>query len=417
MQIYFFTAGIESNELSELEGRIRSRLPGLRKIARIEEVASRLGPEGATAHREQHYIIFPVLTVTSFDRIVSITEQQEHRGVFFIFVSREISASDYKRLVRSGGADWVSLEGAPQEILDIVSRTNRADVAPVRAQGARPTIVAFVPSSGGVGNATLALETAVQIKLAKEARSRRVCLLDLDLQASHVCDHLDIEPRLQMHEIIDNPDRLDGQLFDLFVSRHAASGIDVLASPRNRSAAADLSMAALGALFDIISERYDLVIIDLPPAWFDWTEQVISICDLAIVTGLNHVPGLRQVFEILQALKGIDRAPARIVVALNRCESGLGGRVARRQHVSRVLGNQTVVYVRQDTAAANHSLNTGVPISSSSPSNKIAKDIRALTSLVANSMQARASPGTQREITPSPDHWRGLLETSARQNE
>jgi hypothetical protein len=36
MQTYFFTAGIESNELSELEGRIRSRLPGLRKIARIE---------------------------------------------------------------------------------------------------------------------------------------------------------------------------------------------------------------------------------------------------------------------------------------------------------------------------------------------------------------------------------------------
>jgi len=33
---------------------------------------------------------------------------------------------------------------------------------------------------------------------------------------------------LQMQEIAENPDRLDRQLLDLFVSRHAASGIDVL---------------------------------------------------------------------------------------------------------------------------------------------------------------------------------------------
>src|SRR5262249_6074278 len=160
----------------------------------------------------------------------------------------------------------------------------------------------------GVGNATLALETAVQIKLAKEARSRQVCLLDLDLQASHICDHLDIEPRLKMDEIMDYPDRLDEQLFDLFVSRHPGSGIEVLASPRRRGPSADLTMAALDSLFQIISARYDLVIIDLPPVWFDWTEQIISISDLVVITGLNHVPGLRQVFEILQTLKEGERA-------------------------------------------------------------------------------------------------------------
>src|SRR5262249_17222161 len=159
MQVYFFTAGLESSELSELEGRIRARLPALRTVARMEEVTSRVSQQSASAESEQHYIIFPVLTVTSFDRIVNITEDQEHRGVIFIFVSREISASDYKRLVRSGGADWVSLEGAPQEILDIVSRTHIAHVPAARVTRAQSTIVVFVPGSGGVGNATLALET------------------------------------------------------------------------------------------------------------------------------------------------------------------------------------------------------------------------------------------------------------------
>src|SRR5499426_3968062 len=172
MQIYFFTAGTDSSELNELESRIRSTVPSLRQLANLTEIT----PErAASANPDQIYIIFPVLAATSFDRMANIAEQ-EHRGIFFIFISREISASDYKRLVRSGGADWVSMEGAPQEILDIISRTNRKHVSSAGGERGRPAIVAFLPSSGGVGNATLALETAVQIKLAKEARSRRVCL-------------------------------------------------------------------------------------------------------------------------------------------------------------------------------------------------------------------------------------------------
>jgi pilus assembly protein CpaE len=380
MQIYFFTAGIESSELNELEARIRSRLPNMQKVAKLDEGVARVGQGGSVNH-EQNYILFPMLGAESFDRIIDLAEQV-NLGVFSIFISREISASDYKRLVRTGRADWVSLQDAPQEILDIISRTSRP-IEPGRDQPVRPTIVAFVPSGGGVGNATLAIETAIQMTLNKKARSQRICLFDLDLQGSHLCDYLDIEPRLQMQEIIENPDRLDVQLFELFVSRHATSGIDVLATPRNRKAAVELNMAALDALFRMISVRYDLVLVDLPPIWFDWTDQIISVCDLAVITGFNHVPGLRRIAEIIQQLKNAEPTPPQIVVALNRCESRLGGGIARRQHVKTALGNQTVVYIRDDPAAVNHSLNTGVPISLTTRSNKVAKDVRALASLVS----------------------------------
>ena len=159
-------------------------------------------------------------------------------------------------------------------------------------------------------------------------------------------------------------------------------------------------MAALDALFRMIAARYDLVVIDLPPTWFDWTDQVISVCDLAIITGLNNVPSLRRIAEILQGLKSAERAPAQILVALNRCEYGLAGRIARRQHVTRALGSQTVVYVREDAAAANHSLNTGVPISITSRSSKIAKDIRPLASLVSGLMaNAQAAGASNRKAS------------------
>jgi pilus assembly protein CpaE len=385
MQVYFFTASVDSNELRELEDRIRSKLPNLQNLAAIDEVTRQLSQDlsqdKASLNREPIYVILPVLDSTSsLDRFVNIAEQ-EHRGIFLIFISREISASDYKRLVRGGSADWASVQNAPQEILDIISRTGQSETRD--AKRVRPAIVAFVPGGGGVGNATLALETAVQIKLDKQTRSRRVCLLDLDLQGSHVCDYLDIEPRLQMREIVQDPERLDAQLFDLFVSRHQTSGVDVLASPRDRNAPTELGVPALDALFRLISERYDLMVVDLPAAWFGWTGLILSICDLAIVTGLNNVPGLRQIAETLQAVRGQRRVPPQIVVALNRCETDLLGKPARRAHVNRVLGRETVVYVRDDAAAANHSINTGVPISIASRSSKIAKDVRTLASLVA----------------------------------
>src|SRR5262249_31558106 len=84
-----------------------------------------------------------------------------------------------------------------------------------------------------------------------------------------------------------------------------------------------------------------------------------------------------------QEVKRVERVPPQIVVVLNRCESGLVGGIARRRHVNRALGSQTVIYVREDAAAANHSLNTGVPISITSRSSRITKDVRALTSLVS----------------------------------
>lgn len=393
MQVYLFTGGVDSEELAELERRVIGKLPTLQRLSRIDEVGRQLAERG-NANSERIYIVFPMLNAgASFDRIISIAEKPS-TGLFLIFVSREISASDYKRLVRGGSADWVSLQNAPQEILDIISRTSRRGAAPGEVEHKRPAIAAFVPSGGGVGSATLAIECAVQLKASKQAKDKKICLLDLDVQSSHVCDYLDIEPRLQVGDLVDDPSRLDDHLFDLFISHHAASGIDVLAARRSRNAR-DLSVMALDALFGMIAQRYDVTIVDLPPRWEDWTDQIISVCDLAIVTGLNNVPGLRQIAETLGAVRSAPVLPARIVVALNRCERQLFGGIARRQHVQRILGREEIVYVREDIVSANHALNTGVPISIGTPSSRIAKDVRPLVSLMADLKPAPGQSSTR----------------------
>ncbi len=369
MPIYFLRGVPSSEKINLVEGRVRQVIPDLVTISSIEDISRHPADDG----RRYVLLVAPEGERDYFDRLVDIASRFQE--LFFILISNEISASDYKRLVRTGGADWVSTQGAPQEILDIVSRSRvPAEAPPQGASG--PLIISFVSSAGGVGNSTLAIAVGVYLKSQKGSRSRNVCCIDLDFQNSHICDYLDIEARLQIQEITEHPERLDAQLFSVFVSRHA-SGLDVIAAPRTKLDACDIPVSALDALFEMITHRYDVVLVDLPVAWFSWTAPVIANSAAAVITGINTIPCLRQMAETLEAVRNSKRETAKLAVAINRCKRGLFGGFAQRQHVEAVLGGQKLFYVGEDPAAIE-SVNAGQPMISSAASGKTKAELSAL---------------------------------------
>src|SRR6266849_3245152 len=394
MQIFLFKGSVDSARLGDREHRIRAKLPDVQVVSRMEDVTKAL-PKTAGSDGELACILFPVVlnAPASLDRMVSIAA--EYRGsLFFIFISDDIPASDYKRLVQTGGADWASTRGAPEEIADILARIGKDGAAATdmaEPTTTEPVMVAFVPSAGGVGNSTLAIETGIQLKTAKRTRGRRVCLLDLDFQNSHVCDYLDIEPRMQIHEIAANPERLDAQLFDLFVSHHS-SGLDVLAAPRSRDHPPDLDSHTLEALFSKISMRYDLILLDLPVPWFSWTRQLLSAAEVVLVTGVNTIPGLREVAESLTAVRAVERVPAKLAVVLNRCEHHLVGGIARRHHVKNLLAGEEVFFVRDDPENAVQSVNTGIPMAAQGKG-RVSRDIAPIAALASEAKPIPAAAG------------------------
>lgn len=385
MPIYFYSAAAPSAELMELEKRIRHVIPNLKKVSSIEELTKSLPEKNSLEVAALSHVVFPFSPQahSSFDRLVDIASKYR-KLLFFIFISDDISANDYKRLVRTGGADWVSSRASAREILDIVTRSDRAGAASMSAPESKPAIISFVPSAGGVGNSTIAIEAALQIKIGKETQDRRVCLIDLDFQTSHVCDLLDLEPRLNIEEFARHPERLDTQLFEQFVSHHS-TGLDLVAAPKSKNVQSDLSIAALDALFGMISKRYDLVLVDLPVAWMDWTRQILNVTDTAIVVGLITIPSLRQVSDALQAIRNLEHVPSQIVVALNRTNRRFLGGIAGSQFVKKILKDESIVHVREDAAMAHQSINTGIPLTVMNPSGKVTKDIAKLSALLTSS--------------------------------
>jgi pilus assembly protein CpaE len=382
MTIYLMQGGDAGTRVDEIERKLKSTIPDLRRLPSLEDI-DETAIDGA-----ERFIVVLVAGVQENGNVQNLIDvvSRRPRNIFFIVVGGDISAGDYKRLIQSGNADWVAEAGLPQEILEIVGRIS----APARNAHAveSPVVVSFVPSAGGVGNSTLAIETAIHLVRDKSTKDAKVALVDLDFQSSHVCDYLDIAPKFQFDEIVAAPGRLDDQLLSAFISRHP-SRLDVFAASRSRFNVRDLDVEALSALFDRMAHRYDYIVIDVPLSMHAWTIPLLAASMGILVTGLNTIPGLRQIEETLRALRAEALVTADVRAVVNRCDFGLLGKVVRADHVARILGDEMRLFVR-NARVALECVNLGTPMTLAYPSDKAVKDIAAIANYCAALRSAAA---------------------------
>ena len=356
MTIYLLTSesSKKNDQIGAIEAKLLTIIPELRKIEKIEDIAAEIGGKPDT--KIVVIYVSPTLPGSGIDNIINIASRYRHR-VFFVLVSNEISGADYKRLIRSGGADWVPARGSLQEIPELIYKQNLPASAP--QTDIKPTIISFLPCMGGVGNTTIALEVALRIKLAKATRSWKTCYIDLDFQTSHVCDYLDIDARFQVHDILERPERLDEQLFDIFVSHHAC-GLDVFAAPRSKLDPCEIDAAVLDPFLDMIFEKYNYIVLDLPVSWFSWTVPTLESSDAIILTGINTIPCLRQMKATLDTVVKTKVSSSQVAIVMNRVRHRVLGGIEKRAHVESVFPHENIFYVGEHADAVDR-VNTGTP--------------------------------------------------------
>jgi pilus assembly protein CpaE len=386
MPIYLLTAEPwkADDQTRAIEAKLLTMVPELSTIEKIQDISAKIRHQS----EEKIVVVFvsPTLPRSGIDNFINIASRYRDR-VFFILISNEISGDDYKRLIRSGGADWVAAKGSLQEIPDLVYK-QRLPHHGVPQADIKPTVVSFLPCMGGVGNTTVASEVALRIKLGKATRSWKVCYIDLDFQTSHVCDYLDLDARFQIHDIIDRPERLDEQLFELFVSHHAC-GLDIFAAPRSKLDPDSVDAAVLDPLLEMILGKYNYIILDLPVSWFSWTGPTLESSDAIIMTGINTIPCLRQAKATLDAVVNVKTSSSQIAIVMNRVTRGLIGGIERRKHVESVFPNEQIFYINEHRDAVDR-INTGKPAALDGVH---AKDFAQLTSFCVGLRQTSKREG------------------------
>jgi Flp pilus assembly CpaE family ATPase len=373
MVAYLLAPSLRNGGADAIEPKLKELLPGLSRIETMDQITRDI----VRRKNGKIVVIFYSTSVSNeiIDNLVQVAARYKEQ-VFFILLSNDISATDYKRLVNSGGADWVSASGSFLELPELVARHERSsDSQPTSEAVRRPTIVSFLPCLGGVGNTTIAVEVALHVKRSKQSSNLRVCYFDLDFQTSHVSDLLDSEPRLQIEEILQHPERLDDQLFEQFLNHHAA-GLDVLANVRSRLDPCEISLSTLDALLEKIVTRYDFIVLDHPVFWLNWTVPALEHSDLIVMTAVNSVPCLRQLRATMDAVLSVKSSIAKTAVVINRAQDAMFGRIKHRQHVERIVPDERVFYVRDDKHTIERA-NQGKPAALGGPS-RYPKDFKAL---------------------------------------
>jgi pilus assembly protein CpaE len=189
-----------------------------------------------------------------------------------IAVSRGFDAAVARVLVQSRVADFVVKPVPPVELVRACASLTKREVNDGRADA---QIYTLLPSAGGVGVTTLAIQTAMLLLNSRGSRMRpSTCLVDLDFQHGAVADYLDLEPRLDLGEIEPRPERLDRQLLEVMLSHHS-SGLAVVAAPHRPAEMRSFDPTVVTRLLDLVSSNFDYVVFDMPRTWFSWTDSVL----------------------------------------------------------------------------------------------------------------------------------------------
>jgi pilus assembly protein CpaE len=209
----------------------------------------------------------------------------------------------------------------------------------------------------------------------------RVAVVDLNFQGGTLADFLDLEPRLDIAEVISHPERLDEQLVDIFASRHSSS-LDVFSSPARTIKGEQVGPRVVFALLDQLGKRYDLVLLDILHHWLPWVDNVLQGSDAVIITGGGTVPAVKQLANRVRYVENLEIPSERIAIVVNQCEMGLFGQVPRKAEIDRTFPARQVRYVPLDLATATLAANTGRPMVELGSRKAVSKSIRQLVNWI-----------------------------------
>lgn len=265
----------------------------------------------------------------------------------------------------------------PLQTSDLVRSVNNALKQPGEDTQIEPQFLAFMPASGGVGSTVLALEAAQILNRYGRRFGRTTCVVDLNFQQGACAEYLDIEPRFDILEIEKAPERLDRQLLDVMLSRHA-SGLSVIAAPPQPSEMRSFKAALVVRLLDLVSAYFDYVVIDLPRIWFPWTETVIQGSNRLFVVADMTVPSVRHARRLMQAIDAKTGKQENRQFLVNRVDRRASASGLNWNDVEAVLGDRLAGGIPNNYRLVRDAIDRGVPLEEIETGNNVTEELRGI---------------------------------------
>jgi pilus assembly protein CpaE len=297
---------------------------------------------------------------------------------------RDLSVAVTRRVLRSAAIDVLPIPFTPDELHQAIEtgRDARSKV-PSNQQPRGGRVVAFVGALGGVGTTTLATQAAMIW-----ASTRRVCLIDLDVQFGNAALYLNQRPQLSLADLIDAGDRLDIEFLRSVAAPHP-TGLQVIACPPDIMPLDALTPEFVDKLLDVAAQAYDIVIVDLPGAWTNWSLGALQKSDIiCLISGLS-VPGVHQAKRQLELIDA-NGLGERTKVVLNRVITPLFGKTDVSA-TEAALRRKVHFAIANDYPTVSSAIDEGRSIAAIKLKSRVEKDVRALVASLATLVSIEAT--------------------------
>lgn len=303
--------------------------------------------------------------------------QHEFPGTPIVVTAPEASLQDVRQFMHLGVVDFVPQPITQDDLKSALEHVDRTRKSTDSSDDRKGHIISFLKAGGGVGASMLAVQSACLLaSRKKKAADSRVCLIDLDLQFGTDSLYLDLDNRVGITDLLDAPDRIDRELLNSVMGHHA-SGLELLAAPRDMVALDSLHATDLERCLKLIRGQYDTVFLDLPSAWTPWSYAAVRNSDLMILVIQLTVAGVRQARRQIETLQAHGLADVPVKVALNRFEKGWGKSVDVKE-AEKALGRKFDYFIANDYETVTDALNQGVALSAIKKKSKVEQSLQKM---------------------------------------
>jgi pilus assembly protein CpaE len=320
----------------------------------------------------------------ALDLISAAAGQRSDRPVVVLYAGEPNGF--FERAFEAGADDLITLPQHPGQLAFALEKA-LARRRGGRAPSALAPMVTVLGPKGGTGKTLTACNIAVALALAGE----QSVVVDLDLQFGDVGLALGLNPERTIYDLVMSGGSLDGEKVEGFLAHHP-SGARALLAPLRPDQAAAVGIAFLRDVFQILRARYDVVIVDTPPAF---TPEVIAAVDVSsdlCIVGMLDALSLKDTKIGIETLEQMGYRPGDLTLVLNRADTSVGISPSDVEHV---LGRRPDVLVPSDRAIPR-AITEGKPIVVAEPRSSAAKAFTALATRYQTAAIPVAANGTGR---------------------
>lgn len=248
------------------------------------------------------------------------------------------------------------------------------------APGRAGKVITIFSPKGGVGKTTV----AVNLAEALLGKSRRVCVVDLDLAFGDVAITLQLVPEHTVEETVGFEDHIDFSLLDRLMSR-TTEGLAILAAPTSPDGKERITVSLVRAILRTLRNHFDFVVVDTAPGFEDHVLAAFDETDDCVLVATLDVPTVKNVKVAVDTLDMLSLAKESRHLVLNRADDEVG---LTADNVEGILKMPVSVRMPSSIDVAT-ATNHGRPIVVAKPDHPVSRSLRELATTLA---------------PPTPDH-------------